>query len=176
MIRPIVLYPDPRLRQKSRPVVKFDEDLRALFLDMVETMRLHAGLGLAAIQVGVPWDFMVMDPDYEKEDKGEGLALINPVVVEFSGSQTEEEGCLSLPDVRVDLERPYRVTVKAQDLTGKETQHTFDGILARCIFHEIDHMNGKLFIERISAIKRLFIKSQLKELQKDYDSAKHAKV
>jgi len=87
-----------------------------------------------------------------------------------------EEGCLSLPEVRAELERPYRVEVKAQDLTGRETRYTFEGILARCILHEIDHMNGKLFIERISAIKRLFIKSQLKELQKEYESAKHAKV
>jgi peptide deformylase len=176
MILPIVLYPDPRLKQKSHPVVKHDEELKSLFADMVETMRHYSGLGLAAIQVGKPLNFMVMDPEYDKENKGEGLALINPVIVEYSGVQKDEEGCLSLPDIRVELERPYKVTLKALDINGQEVQYTFEGLLARCIFHEMDHMKGQLFIEKISSIKRLFIKSQLKELQKEYESAKRAKV
>jgi peptide deformylase len=168
MKRSIILYPDPRLKQKSHPVVKFDEALALLAADMMDTMRDAAGLGLAAIQVGESLDFMVMDPEYDKDDKGPGLVLANPVLLSTEGSQYDEEGCLSLPDVRIELERAYRVTVKAQDLTGREVQHTFEGILARCILHEIDHMNGKLFIERLPAIKRLLVRSRLKELQKQY--------
>jgi peptide deformylase len=174
MIRPIVVYPDPRLKLKSRPVTLFDEGLRKLVEDMVETMRDSSGLGLAAIQVGEPLDLMVMEPDFEKEDKGSGLALVNPVVVESSGSQTDEEGCLSIPDVRVELERPYRVKVRAMDLTGKEGHYEFEGILARCIFHELDHMNGQLFIERLPAIKRLMVRSRLKDLQKRFQTAHRA--
>lgn len=168
MIRPIVLYPDPRLKLKSRPVTEFDAKLRALFVDMMDTMRDASGLGFAAIQVGEPIDFMVMDPEYDQEDKGEGLALVNPEILESSGSQKEEEGCLSIPDVRVELERPYRVKVRAQDLSGRFFEREFDGIRARCIFHEMDHMKGQLFIEKLPAIQRLLIKPRLRELQKSF--------
>jgi peptide deformylase len=96
---------------------------------------------------------------------------VNPVILEASGVQKDEEGCLSIPDVRVELERPFHVRVRAQDLSGREGEFTFEGILARCIFHELDHMNGHLFIEKLPAIQRLLVKPRLKELQKRYQAS-----
>src|SRR5579859_145726 len=115
MTRPIVLYPDPRLKMKSGPVSLFDDNLRSLAMDMVETMREASGVGLAAIQVGEPIRMMVMDQHYDQEDKGEALALCNPEVLGEDGSETIEEGCLSVPDVREEIERSFKVRVKAQD-------------------------------------------------------------
>ncbi len=171
MIRPIVLYPDPRLKQHSHPVEKFDEALKELASDMTDTMRDANGLGLAAVQVGEMIRFMVVESRYEQDDKGESLSLLNPEILAVEGTQMGEEGCLSIPEVREELERPYRVTLKAQDLDGRFGEHTFEGLLARCIFHEIDHMDGQLFVEKLPAVKRLFLKSRLKDLQKQYATA-----
>ena len=168
MIRPIVLYPDPRLKTKSKPVSLFDENLRSLATDMVETMREANGVGLAAIQVGEPIRMMVMDEHYDLEDKGEALVLCNPEVLGEDGSETMEEGCLSIPDVREEVERSLKVRVKAQDSKGMEKEYEFEGMLARCILHEIDHMNGVLFIQKVPAVKRLFLQKKLKELKNNY--------
>ena len=171
MIRPIVLYPDPRLKLKSATVKSFDDDLALLAADMADTMRDAAGLGLAAIQVGEPLRFMVMEAKFDQEDKGEALTLANMEILSTEGVQTGEEGCLSIPEIREDLERPYRVTLKAQDLQGAWKEYAFEGLLARCIFHEMDHMEGRLFVERLPAVKRLLLKGRLKELQKKFKPA-----
>jgi peptide deformylase len=171
MIRPIVLYPDPRLKMKSKPVSLFDEKLAVLASDMVETMRDAFGVGLAAIQVGEPLRMMVMDEHYDQEDKGTALVLCNPEILKTEGSETLEEGCLSLPDVREDVERAFKVQVKGRDVKGKELTLEFEGMLARCVLHEIDHMNGQLFIQKVPAVKRIFLQKKLGELKKNYETA-----
>lgn len=171
MPRPIVIYPDPRLLQKSKPVTQFGPELKVLAAEMTEAMRDANGVGLAAIQIGEPIRMMVMDEHYDAEDKGESLALCNPVVVDEDGKETIEEGCLSIPDVREEVERSYKVRVKAQDLDGAEGVWEFEGLLARCILHEIDHMNGQLFIQKVPAVRRLFLKKQLDQLKKNFKQA-----
>ncbi len=168
MLRPIVLYPDPRLKMKSKPVTEFNPGLMELAADMAETMRNAGGVGLAAIQIGEPIRMMVMDEHYDQEDKGESLAMFNPEVLEEEGSETTEEGCLSIPDVREEVERSFKVKVKYQDLEGKEHTSEYEGLLARCVLHEIDHMNGQLFIQKVPAVKRLFLKKQLDQLKKNF--------
>jgi len=168
MIRPIVISTDPRLQLKSKPVMVFDQNLKSLAADMVETMRDAFGVGLAAIQVGEPIRMMVMDKLHEEEEKGESLILCNPELLGQSGSETMEEGCLSIPDVREDVERAFQVRVKSMDVEGKEQVMEFEGLLARCVLHEIYHMNGQLFIQKVPAVKRLFIQKKLSELKKNY--------
>jgi peptide deformylase len=168
MLRPIVLYPDPRLLTKSKPVIQFGSELKTLAEDMTETMRNANGVGLAAIQIGEPIRMMVMDEHYENEDKGESLAICNPEILQEEGSETIEEGCLSIPDVREEVERSFKIKVKAQLLDGESKIFEFEGFLARCILHEIDHMNGHLFIQKVPAVKRLFMKKQLDVLKKNF--------
>lgn len=168
MVRPIVLYPDPRLKMKSKAVLQFGPELKDLAADMTETMRDACGVGLAAIQIGEPIRMMVMDEHYDQEDKGESLVMFNPEVLAEEGSETIEEGCLSIPDVREEVERSFKVKVKYQDLEGREKVSEFEGLLARCVLHEIDHMNGQLFIQKVPAVKRLFLKKQLDQLKKNY--------
>jgi peptide deformylase len=171
MLRPIVLYPDPRLKQKSKPVTQFGPELRELAADMTETMRNANGVGLAAIQIGEAIRMMVMDEHFDQEDKGESTAYCNPEILNEEGIETIEEGCLSIPDVREDVERSFKVKVKYQDLDGKEKVSEYEGLLARCVLHEIDHMNGQLFIQKVPAVKRLFLKKQLDHLKKSYQEA-----
>lgn len=171
MLRPIVLYPDPRLKMKSKPVTEFSLNLRDLAAEMTETMRNANGVGFAAIQIGEPIRMMVMDEHYDKEDKGQSVVMLNPEVLEEEGSETIEEGCLSLPDIREDVERSFKVKVKYQDLESKERTSEYEGLLARCVLHEIDHMNGVLFIQKVPAVKRLFLKKQLDHLKKNYKEA-----
>jgi peptide deformylase len=168
MSRPIVLYPDPRLLLKSKPVTQFNDELKQLADEMTVTMRDANGVGLAAIQVGEPIRMMVMDEHYDLEDKGESLVLCNPVVLDEEGKETIEEGCLSIPDVREEIERSFKVKVKGQDVQGQEKVYEFEGLLARCILHEIDHMNGQLFIQKVPAVKRIFLKKQLDELKRNF--------
>lgn len=168
MLRPIVLYPDPRLKLKSRPVTEFGPELIELAADMTETMRNANGVGLAAIQIGEAIRIMVMDEHYDLEDKGESTAFCNPEILDEEGAETIEEGCLSIPDVREEVERSLKVKVKYQDLVGQEKVSEYEGLLARCVLHEIDHMNGQLFIQKVPAVKRLFLKKQLDQLKKNF--------
>ena len=171
MLRPIILYPDPRLKLKSKPVTQFGPEFKELINDMTETMRDASGVGLAAIQIGEAIRMMVMDVNYDKEDRGEALAMFNPEVLEEQGSETTEEGCLSIPDVREEVERSFKVKVRYQDQEGAQQLGEYEGLLARCVLHEIDHMNGQLFIQKVPAVKRLFLKRQLDELKRNYKEA-----
>ncbi len=168
MLLPIVLYPDPRLKLKSKPVTEFGPELKELAADMTETMRNANGVGLAAIQIGEAIRMMVMDEHYDQEDKGESTVIFNPEILEEEGAETIEEGCLSIPDVREDVERSLVVKVKYQDLEGQQKVSRYEGLLARCVLHEIDHMNGQLFIQKVPAVKRLFLKKQLDQLKKNF--------
>ena len=153
-LRDIIVLPDKRLRLKSKPVPRIDGDVRKLVEDMFETMYKAPGIGLAAIQVGVPVRLVVMDLS-KKETESEPRVFVNPEIVSPSEEKsTYEEGCLSIPDVHEDVERPARVTVKYLDLDGKAHEEDAEGLFATCIQHEVDHLNGVLFIDHISKLKR----------------------
>jgi peptide deformylase len=153
-LRDIIILPDKRLRSTSKPVVKIDDDIRTLVADMFETMYDAPGIGLAAIQVGAPVRVVTMDLS-KREETGEPKVFINPEIVSSSEeTSVYEEGCLSIPDIHEDVERPARVRVKYLDLDGKPQEAEAEGLFATCIQHEIDHLNGVLFIDHISKLKR----------------------
>jgi peptide deformylase len=153
-IKPLIILPDPVLRQVSKPIERVDADLQRLTDDMLETMYDAPGIGLAAIQVGVPRRMLVIDLSKEGEEK-QPLVFINPEIVSSSDDRSVyEEGCLSIPDYYAEVERPAKVTVKYLDREGKEQSVEADGLLATCLQHEIDHLNGVLFIDHISRLKR----------------------
>ena len=153
-IKPLIILPDPLLRQVSTPIERVDADLQKLADDMLETMYDAPGIGLAAIQVGIARRLLVIDVSKEGEEK-QPLVIINPEIIKSSDARSVyEEGCLSIPDYYAEVERPAQVTVKAIDRDGKEQVIEADGLLATCLQHEIDHLNGVLFIDHISRLKR----------------------
>ena len=153
-LRDILVLPDRRLRLVSKPVAGIDGAIRELTADMFETMYKAPGIGLAAIQVGVPVRLVVMDLS-KKEGEHEPRVFVNPEIASPSEEKsTYEEGCLSIPDVHEDVERPARVKVKYLDLDGKAHEEDAEGLFATCIQHEVDHLNGVLFIDHISKLKR----------------------
>jgi peptide deformylase len=153
-LRDIIVLPDKRLRLKSKPVAGIDGDLRKLVEDMFATMYEAPGIGLAAIQVGVPLRVVVMDLS-KKEAESEPKVFINPEILWSSEEKSVyEEGCLSIPDIHEDVERPARVKVRYLDLDGTLMEAEAEGLFATCIQHEVDHLNGVLFIDHISKLKR----------------------
>ncbi|MCM2291495.1 peptide deformylase [Allorhizobium sp. BGMRC 0089] len=153
-IKPLIILPDPLLREVSTPIERVDSDLERLIDDMLETMYDAPGIGLAAVQVGVTRRLLVID--VSKEDDGkQPLVFINPEIIASSEDRSVyEEGCLSIPDYYAEVERPASVTVKSLDRHGKEQVTEANGLLATCLQHEIDHLDGKLFIDYISRLKR----------------------
>ena len=160
MIREIVIYPDKRLKQISREVKSFDGTLHDLLDDMYETMIARNGVGLAAIQVGVDLRALIINVPLEKEDgehdqpKENTLEMINPVIVEMDGTEKFQEGCLSVPGIYEDVERAKHVIVEYYDRHGEKHMIEDDDFLAIAMQHEIDHLDGKVFIEKLSFIKR----------------------
>jgi peptide deformylase len=153
-LREILILPDKRLRLVCEPVKTIDREIKALVADMFETMYEAPGIGLAAIQVGVPRRVVTMDLA-KKEDEKEPRVFINPEILWKSEEKaTYEEGCLSIPEFYEDVERPAQVRVKYLDLEGREQELEASGLLATCLQHEIDHLNGVLFIDHISRLKR----------------------
>ena len=166
MVLPIVKYPDPVLQRIAQPVTEFNEELRTLVDDMFESMYAAEGIGLAAPQVGVSKRLTVIDLSFKKvpEDK---LVLVNPEIILREGKQLEDEGCLSLPgDPRAKVSRAAKVVVRAQDVDGKWFEKDAETLLSRCIQHEIDHLDGILFIFRISMLKRDLALRQIRKLQR----------
>jgi peptide deformylase len=161
-IRPIVLYPDPVLLRPTREVELFDDELRGLVRDMADTMYASVGIGLAANQIGVPLRIFVAD--VSEGANGDTLKVfINPVITEESGSQVGEEGCLSFPDITLEIDRAERVTVEALDLEGEPFTFAAEGLLARAIQHECEHLDGQVFLRKVSALKRELLKKQIKK-------------
>lgn len=153
-IRPIIILPDRLLRAVSEPVARIDGDIRALVADMFETMYDAPGVGLAAIQVGVPKRVVTIDATRGDDEKNP-IAMINPEITWFSEETVaHEEGCLSIPEYLDQVIRPDRVKVRFLDLDGKEQEIEADGLLARVVQHEVDHINGVLFIDHLSKLKR----------------------
>ena len=156
----IVVYPHPTLLKKAEPVETFDEDLARLVADMHQTMIKAEGVGLAAPQVAVSKQICIIDLSVG-EDPDQLFVLINPEFVETSGSQKGEEGCLSFPDIVTVVDRPYYVKIRSHTLAGDLVEVEAEGFLARAFCHEIDHLNGVVFTERISALKRNMIKKKI---------------
>jgi peptide deformylase len=165
MLRPIVRYGAANLQTRAEVVVDFDETLRALIDDMVDTMYAAPGVGLAAPQVGVALRVCVIDLSVGKRG-GELFALVNPEFVEREGMQLEEEGCLSVPGFNATVARPARAVVRAQDREGQERIIEGTGLLARALQHEIDHLDGTLFLDRLRGIKRDLIVRKIRKLQR----------
>lgn len=165
-IRPIITAPDPRLKVKARPVEKVDDDIRRLMDDMLSTMYAAPGIGLAAPQVGEAVRVIVLDVAGRDEDP-RPMRLANPEIVWASDEVVScEEGCLSLPDHYAEVERPERVRVRYLDYEGEIREIEADGTLATCLQHEMDHLEGTLFVDHISALKRAIILRKLKKLKK----------
>ncbi|MBI1365856.1 MAG: peptide deformylase [Alphaproteobacteria bacterium] len=165
-IREILTAPNPRLREVSKPVEKVDDALRALMDDMLETMYDAPGIGLAAIQIGVPLRVIVMDLA-GKDEEPEPRYFVNPVILEPSEEMAVyEEGCLSVPEFFEEVERPARCRVKYIDYHGEERTLDAEGLLATCIQHEMDHLEGVLFIDHLSRLKRERILKKLKKEQR----------
>lgn len=155
---PILRFPDPRLKKVAQPVVQIDESIRKLVADMAETMYEAPGIGLAATQVDVHKRVVVIDVS---EEKNELLVFINPVLSQCEGAQVGEEGCLSVPGIYDKVERAERVTITYMDLDGTTRTMDAEGLLAVCIQHEIDHLNGTVFVDHLSQLKQVRIKNKL---------------
>lgn len=162
-IREIITYPNPVLREKAKKVTSFDEDLKLLIKDMGETMYDAPGVGLAANQIGIARQIVVVDQS-ENPDEKKFIALINPVISTGEGSVVDDEGCLSVLEYQAKVKRFQKIHVTAQDLEGNPIEFDAEDRFARIIQHEVDHLNGTLFIDRISALKRTLYKKKLKKI------------
>lgn len=160
---PILEFPDPRLRTKAQPVTEFGPELAQLVENMFETMYAAPGIGLAATQVNVHKQLLVLDVSDEKNER---LVLINPKILDSEGGQTYQEGCLSVPGIFADVDRADRIRVEAQDVTGKTFTLDADGLLAVCIQHEMDHLIGKLFVDYLSPLKRDMVRKKLEKARR----------
>jgi len=165
-IHAVVKYPEPVLAKVAEPITVYDEALKTLVAEMFESMYVAQGIGLAAPQISISKRLTVIDTSFKKEPKDK-LVLINPEVIETEGSQLEEEGCLSLPDIREKVKRAAWVKVRAQDENGEWFEVEGEELLARAMLHEIDHLNGVLFIDRISRLKRELVLRKIRKLQKN---------
>ena len=167
-VRAIVLYPDPVLLRPTRPVEVVDEEVGELIRDLIETMHAAPGIGLAANQVGASLRVCVVDLSVG-ETPGDLKVLVNPRVIAVEGSQVDEEGCLSFPDVTLEVERAARATVEALDAEGRPTTVTGEGLLARAMLHEIEHLDGQTFLRNVSPLKRQLVTRQIRKRMKAGD-------
>jgi peptide deformylase len=165
MIYPIVKYGDPVLEKRTAPVNVFDDELRKLVEDMFESMYAAHGVGLAAPQIGISKRLAVIDVTF-KEDPNAKLVLVNPEIIHAEGKHNQNEGCLSIPEFREPVTRPSKVTVRAQDVNGKWYEKTGEDLLARAFMHETDHLDGKLYISHLSALKRDLMKRKIRKMMK----------
>lgn len=165
MIHPIVKYGDPVLETPTQPVEKFDEELQTLIADMFESMYAANGVGLAAPQIGISKRLAVIDVSVGKNPEAK-IVCANPEIIHTEGEQREEEGCLSIPGFRGHVLRPQFVTVHAQDAGGNDFEMRGEGLLARAFCHEIDHLNGVLFIAHLSLLKRDLIRRKIRKMKK----------
>ena len=156
----ILEFPDPRLRTRAAPVTEFDPALKKLAADMLETMYEAPGIGLAATQVNVHRQILVLDVS---EEKDQPMVIVNPKIVSREGSQTYQEGCLSVPGIFADVDRADRIRVEAPDAEGNPLAIEADGLLAVCIQHEMDHLVGKLFVDYLSPLKRELVRKKLEK-------------
>ncbi len=178
MLLHVLQFPDPRLREKARPIAReeVDESLRKLAEDMAETMYDEPGIGLAATQVGVAKRLIVMDLDWTEDGERKPRVLLNPEIVHTEGKAVSaQEGCLSVPDFKSDVERHARVVVRARTLDWEEVEFDATELEAYCFQHELDHLDGMLFIDRISKLKRdLYVRRRKKQLRREQEEREPA--
>jgi peptide deformylase len=168
----ILEFPDPRLRTVAKPVEIFDDGLRALIDDMTETMYAAQGIGLAATQVNVHQQLLVLDVS---ENQDQPRVYVNPQILEGEGSETCEEGCLSVPGIYAEVKRAEKVRVRAFDRNGEVFEENLDGLHAICLQHEMDHLQGTLFVDYLSPLKQRMVRKKL-EKQRRFDSSKPARA
>ncbi|WNG24486.1 peptide deformylase [Cystobacter fuscus] len=164
MVREILIWPDPVLKQKARPVARVDDTVRTLIRDMFETMYAAQGVGLAAPQVGVLQRIIVLDTR-PSQPESQPLAMINPELIALEGKATYHESCLSIPGESEDVERAAVVTVRYLDEEGHEQTRVCDGLLAIAVQHETDHLNGTVYVDHVSSLKREFIRKRMKRVK-----------
>ena len=161
----IRVYPAPVLRRGGQTVTSFDQDLRQTAEAMMVAMYEQGGVGLAAPQVGIEQKLLVLNPSGDKADRADELTLLNPRITRKKGREFGEEGCLSFPDIQAEVERWIKITIEYDDLDGKQQTMAAEGWLARIIQHEIDHLEGVLFTDRLTPVDKLRVKTQLTELE-----------
>ena len=168
-VRDVVIWPDPRLRQPTQEVSAITDEVRALYRDLCDTMYAENGLGIAALQIGDPTRMFLVEPRLAgKAESDPPVAFINPEIVWTSEeTQKSDEGCLSFPDVYIQVERPLRARVRALGIDGKTFEIEGEGLLARCLLHEYDHLTGKLLVDFVGPLKRQMIKKKLQKTQAD---------
>lgn len=164
----IVQYPHPALRHKSKPLTRVDGDVRRIVREMFDLMYEAQGIGLAANQVALPYRMFVVNPTGDQEQADQEMVFINPELSAAKGSEEKEEGCLSLPELYAPVRRPQTVDVRAFTLAGEEVQATLDGLLSRVVQHETDHLDGVLFIDRLSETERLNVKQAVEDFETQY--------
>jgi peptide deformylase len=164
----VLIYPDPILRRGGKTITAFDADLRALAAKMFTAMYEEGGVGLAAPQVGIEQKLLVLNPSGDKKDAAGELVLCNPKITRKKGREFGEEGCLSFPGIHAEVERWIDIAITYQDLDGKEQTLTANGWLARIIQHEMDHLDGVLFVDRLTASDKLRVRTRLQELEAEY--------
>jgi peptide deformylase len=172
----IVKYPHPTLRYQSKPLRRVDADLRKMVRQMFELMYEHEGIGLAANQVDLPYRLFVMNLAADSEAKDEEHVFINPVIVQRKGSAEDREGCLSFPEIFAPVVRSEHITVNAYDINGQELTYELSGLPARAVQHESDHLDGTVFIDRMSPANRLAIKEALEELELEFQGERRRGV
>jgi len=162
----VLTFPDPRLRHQAKRVTSFDANLRELAEAMLETMYAEGGMGLAAVQVGEPKQLIVVDLHAGDEDQGtrDPRAFVNPEILESQGEAIAEEGCLSVPEFTAEVKRAEKIRLRYQTLGGTEREERLEGLAAACLQHEIDHLQGKLFVDRLPRVQREMVKKRLIKL------------
>ena len=166
----ILKYPHPTLRHKSKPLRRVDGELKTMIRQMFELMYEHNGIGLAANQVDLPYRMLVINVTADPTAKDEEFVFINPVITERKGSAEDREGCLSFPEMFAPVKRSEKITVSAYSLNGEELSYELDGLYARSVQHETDHLDGILFIDRLSPANRLAVKEDLAVLERAFDA------
>ena len=172
-VRTILHYPDPRLRRKANPVPEVNNDIRRLVDDMAETMYQAPGIGLAAIQVNEAWRIVVID---FSETRNQLQVFINPEILSRDGEQEREEGCLSVPGIYEPVTRASHIRMRAIDRDGKPIELEAEGLLATCIQHEIDHLDGKVFVDYLSRLKQTRIRKKLEKREREQGTGRPPKV
>ncbi|HLA86341.1 MAG TPA: peptide deformylase [Thermoguttaceae bacterium] len=164
----IVKFPHPALRRLSKPLVRVDAELRRMIAEMFELMYEHDGVGLAANQVDLPYRFFVANLQSDPAAKDQELVFINPIITHSTGSAEADEGCLSFPGIWAPVRRPEKVSLAAYDLSGQEIKLELDGLLARAVQHEIDHLDGVVFVDRLSPTNKLAVRDALDALVHEF--------
>lgn len=163
-VRPIVVWPDPRLREKTRAIAEVTDEVRALYRDLADTMYAYDGVGIAAVQIGVSLKMFLVDSKVAGRGEGDPVAFINPEIVSVSADKDRsEEGCLSFPGIFVPIERPRQARLRAMGIDGQMFEAEGDGLFGRCMQHELDHLTGKLMIDFVGPLKKRQIKKKLEK-------------